>query len=89
MQGLPEPLNAPSAVVTMREGDQIYVADSGNGRIGASFREIPAESRDRVVELAAKLGAVGLGGFMEIGRGGQALFDIPVSEGRAGAGSLA
>lgn len=73
--------------VFIRSGMTNYLGavNDGNGRIGASFREIPAESRDRVVELAAKLGAVGLGGFMEIGRGGQALFDIPVSEGRAGA----
>ena len=73
--------------VFIRSGMTNYLGavNSGNGRIGASFREIPAESRDRVVELAAKLKAVGLGGFMEIGRGGQSLFDIPVSEGRAGA----
>ncbi len=58
---------------------------SGDGRIGASFREIPAESRDLVVDLARKLDTIGLGGFMDIGYGGQSLLEIPVSEGRSGA----
>jgi HTH-type transcriptional regulator, global nitrogen regulator NrpRI len=58
---------------------------TGNGRIGASFRELPAESRDRVVDLAEKLVDVGLGGFMTIGWPGQPVLDIPVSEGLVGA----
>lgn len=58
---------------------------SGNGRIGASFREFPAESRDVVEQLAGKLKRIGLGGVLAIGRPGQTLMDIPVSEGRVGA----
>jgi HTH-type transcriptional regulator, global nitrogen regulator NrpRI len=65
--------------------DYLGAIHTGNGRIGASFREIPGDSRDLALELARKLDAVGLGGFMEIGQSGQSLFDIPVSEGRAGA----
>lgn len=57
----------------------------GNGLIGASFREMPAASRDLVVDLAEKAAAVGLGGFREIGQPGQALFNIPVTEGCVGA----
>ena len=57
----------------------------GDGRIGAGFREIPADSRERVADLARRLEAVGLGGFLQIGRPGQPLLEIPVSEGRAGA----
>jgi len=59
--------------------------DSGNGQIGASFREMPAASRDRVIELAQKLDNVGLGAFMKIGWPGQPLLEIPISEGRIGA----
>ena len=59
--------------------------ESGNGLIGASFREVPAGSRALVVDLAEKAAAVGLGGFMAIGQPGQSLFNIPVSEGRVGA----
>lgn len=58
---------------------------TGNGYIGIGFREFPAESYDSVVNLAEKLKMIGLGGFMEIGRSGQALFNIPVPEGCIGA----
>jgi repressor of nif and glnA expression len=65
--------------------DYIGATETGNGRIGASFREVPAESRDKVIELAHELEKVGLGGFMKIGWPGQSLLEIPVSEGRVGA----
>ena len=73
--------------VFIRSGMTNYVGaiTDGNGRIGASFREVPAESRDRVVELARKLDRIGLGGFLQVGRPGRALLDIPVNEGMAGA----
>ncbi len=58
---------------------------TGDGRIGASFREFPAESHEAVAHLAEKLKRVGLGGIVRIGRPGQSLLDIPVSEGRIGA----
>jgi repressor of nif and glnA expression len=58
---------------------------TGTGRIGASFREFPAESRDLVEHLEEKLRRIGLGGLAAIGRPGQVLLDIPVSEGRIGA----
>ncbi len=58
---------------------------TGNGRIGASFREFPAESRDTVIQLAETLDRIGLGGLVRVGLPGQSLLDIPVSEGRVGA----
>ncbi len=73
--------------IFLRSGMTNYLGaiSSGSGRIGASFRELPAESREVALELGRKLDAVGLGGFLEIGQPGQPLFGIPVSEGRAGA----
>ena len=65
--------------------DYIGAIKTGNGRIGASFRELPADSRDLVEQIAQKLVKVGLGGFMRIGHPGQTLLEIPVSEGRIGA----
>lgn len=56
----------------------------GSGRIGVGFREVPAEARDRVIELANKLEKIGLGGFLTIGWPGRPLLEIPVSEGRVG-----
>ena len=73
--------------VFIRSGMTNYLGaiTDGNGRIGAGFREVPAESRDRVVDLARKLDRIGLGGFLQVGRPGRALLDIPVNEGMAGA----
>jgi repressor of nif and glnA expression len=65
--------------------DYTGAVGSGNGLIGAGFRELPVGSRDRVIDLAKRLEGVGLGGFMAIGWPGQPLLDIPVSEGRFGA----
>jgi repressor of nif and glnA expression len=58
---------------------------TGNGRIGVGFREVPADSRDKVISLIQKLKDVGLGGFLMVGWPGQPLLEIPVIEGRVGA----
>jgi len=73
--------------VFIRSGMTDYsgAVKDGNGRIGASFRELPADSRDRVIALAQHLEKVGLGGFHTIGWPGRPLLEIPVSEGRVGA----
>lgn len=73
--------------VFIRSGMTNYVGaiNTGNGRIGASFREFPAESRDTVEHLGEKLKRIGLGGLVTIGKPGQSVLDIPVSEGRVGA----
>ncbi len=57
----------------------------GNGLIGASFREVPGESRQRIININERLVEVGLGGIMEIGLASQSVLDIPVSPGRSGA----
>jgi repressor of nif and glnA expression len=73
--------------VFIRSGmtDYMGAIRPGNGRIGASFREFPAESRDIVEHLGEKLKRIGLGGLVTIGKPGQSVLDIPVSEGRVGA----
>ena len=73
--------------VFIRSGMTNYIGavKTGSGRIGASFREFPAESRDLVEQLAEKLKRIGLGGLLTIGRPGQPVLDIPVNEGRVGA----
>ncbi len=73
--------------VFIRSGMTNYMGaiKTGNGRIGASFREFPAESRDTVEHLCEKLKRIGLGGLVTIGKPGQSVLDIPVSEGRIGA----
>jgi repressor of nif and glnA expression len=73
--------------IFIRSGMTDYVGATqvGSGHIGASFRELPAASRDRVLEIADKLQKIGLGGFMDIGWPGQPLLEIPVDENRLGA----
>ena len=64
--------------------DYLGAIRNGNGRIGAGFREIPAESHGRVVALAETLGRIGLGAFLEIGLPGRSVLNIPVREGCCG-----
>ncbi len=73
--------------VFIRSGmtDYMGAIETGNGRIGVGFRELPADSRDSVIALIRKLKDVGLGGFLMVGWPGQPLLDIPVIEGRIGA----
>jgi repressor of nif and glnA expression len=73
--------------VFIRSGmtDYVGAVTTGNGRIGAGFREFPDESRALIEDLADKLSRVGLGGFMMIGRSGQPVLEMPVSEGSVGA----
>lgn len=58
---------------------------TGNGLIGASFREFPAGAVDTVRAIAKKVQDVGLGCFLEIGQPGTDLLGIPVGEGCCGA----
>lgn len=73
--------------VFIRSGMTNYTqaVTSGNGCIGAGFREVPADSYELVRNLADKLDRIGLGAFLRIGRPGQTLFNIPVREGACGA----
>jgi len=71
--------------ISSRMTDYLGATRDGNGRIGASFRELPAESRDHVIDLAQKLSDVGLGGFMTIGWPNQPVLEIPVNQGQVGA----
>ncbi|MBN1524703.1 MAG: DUF128 domain-containing protein [Spirochaetales bacterium] len=58
---------------------------TGNGQIGASFREVPAVCREKVLALSTELDKVGLGGLLQLGFPGQTLLGIPVNEGRIAA----
>lgn len=57
---------------------------TGNGKIGASFREFPSIAFNKVEKIKKRLDEIGLGGILMIGRPGQPLLDIPVSKGRTG-----
>ena len=59
-------------------------ASSGNGRIGAGFREVPTAALDAVEKIRRDLRTIGLDGILIIGRPNQPLLDIPVHDGRTG-----
>jgi repressor of nif and glnA expression len=73
--------------VFIRSGMTNYsgAVTDGNGLIGASFREMPEGSRDLVLNLADRLSAIGLGGFMEIGLPSQSVLGAQPGQGRIGA----
>jgi len=60
------------------------VVSTGNGRIGASFREFPSVALKKAMRIKKKLEDINLGGILLIGRPGRPLLDIPVAEGRVG-----
>jgi len=72
--------------VFIRSGmtDYMGATTTGTGLIGASFREVPGDARDRVIELADQMSKAGLGGVFLVGWPGRPLLEIPVSEGRVG-----
>ncbi len=72
--------------VFIRSGmtDHLGAATRGNGRVGAGFREIPADSREAAVLLAERLQRANLGAILEVGWPGQPLFGIPVGQGHVG-----
>jgi repressor of nif and glnA expression len=72
--------------VFIRSGMTDYwgATESGNGLVGASFREVPSDSRERVMTIARNMEEAGLGGVHLTGWPGRPLLEIPVSEGRLG-----
>lgn len=56
----------------------------GDGKILASFREIPAPSRSIANEIIAKLNDAGLGGLLAIGTASEPVCGIPVELNRVG-----
>jgi repressor of nif and glnA expression len=62
----------------------IDAARSGNGRIGASFREVPTCALDQVRRILVRMASSGLGEALLIGRPNQPVLGMPVQEGRTG-----
>jgi repressor of nif and glnA expression len=60
------------------------VAATGNGVVGASFREIPTVGINEVERINGKLEETGLGAVLVIGKPNQPLLDVPVAQGRTG-----
>lgn len=74
-------------VVFIRSGmaDYIGAITNGTGRIGASFREFPADSTETVRSISKQLEALGLGSLFRLGNPGQSLYGVSVGPQRVGA----
>ncbi len=57
---------------------------TGNGLVGASFREFPSGALPAVLKIRDQLRLIGLDGILAIGMPGQPLYGIPAGEGRTG-----
>jgi repressor of nif and glnA expression len=55
-------------------------AATGNGRIGASFREVPTTALGHVAQLLRRLRRMGLGDDLLLGKPNKPLLDFPVHE---------
>jgi hypothetical protein len=62
----------------------LEAARTGNGVIGASFREVPAIALPRVQKVLRQMDQAGLGGMVLVGEPSRPLVEIPVDQGRAG-----
>ncbi|MBN1881907.1 MAG: DUF128 domain-containing protein [Deltaproteobacteria bacterium] len=65
--------------------DYTGTVTSGDGIIGASLREMPADSRELVLNLEHEMRRIGLGGYHTVGLPGNTLMEIPIPDGRIGA----
>jgi repressor of nif and glnA expression len=77
-------LDPPEVFIRSGMTDYKGAVETGNGLVGASFREVPGNSRERVLGIARGMEEAGLGVVIDVGWPGRPLFDIPVSEGRLG-----
>lgn len=60
------------------------VAETGKGKILASFREIPSVSLEKAVRIIEDLSLIGISGVIEIGEPNQPIANIPVGMDRVG-----
>ena len=62
---------------------------TGNGRVGASFREFPSVALPAVLKIRDQLRLLGLDGILAVGVPDQPLYGAPVGAGRTGLVALA
>ncbi|MEW6163220.1 MAG: NrpR regulatory domain-containing protein [Nitrospirota bacterium] len=70
--------------IKSRMTDVIGVVKNHNGKILASFREIPVVSLEKAKELSAVMKEKGIGGILLLGNPNQPLLEMPVGMDKAG-----
>jgi HTH-type transcriptional regulator, global nitrogen regulator NrpRI len=64
--------------------DYIGATSTGNGLIGASFREVPSAAADTIDKLSRYLDSIDMHGIMSIGKPDMSLCEVPVATGSIG-----
>jgi repressor of nif and glnA expression len=59
--------------------DYLGATSTGNGLIGASFREIPKAAYEKILKLSKYITSIGLRGIMAVGKPEQPICELPVS----------
>jgi len=77
-------LDPSEAYIRGRMTRALEAVTTGNGRILANFREVPAPAKPLVEEIIEKLRVVGIGGVMHIGNTSEAVCQIPVGGNKVG-----
>ncbi len=77
-------LDPSLAYIRARMTNVREAATTGNGKILANFREIPAAARPVAQELIAKLRAIGIAGVVTVGYPSQPVCQIPVGLNKVG-----
>lgn len=77
-------LDPSEAFIKARMTSVSEIANSGNGKILANYREIPALCRSMADKIVAKLKEVGLGGVIAMGNPSQPVCEIPIALNRVG-----
>jgi len=70
--------------IRSKMSDALSAARTGNGKILASFREIPAVALSQLEGVVSKIDEIGLNGVIAVGEPSQELFGVPVLQGMAG-----
>ncbi len=64
--------------------DATGAADSGKGKIGANFLEVPGTAREEILSIGEEMRLAGLGTFLTLGWPGHSVLQIPINWGRVG-----
>ena len=77
-------LDASEVFIRARMTSVLETIREGNGRILATYREIPAPCRPLVTEVVDKMKRAGLGGVLRVGANSEEVYEIPVEPNRIG-----